>query len=103
LEVEEEKRVLLLGGEGRSKSKKLESPPREDPCSPFYQTRGAGYINAVGPGEREREREVKSAFSTGVREESLLLMQQVPPPLVHVVHMMTCMLSHARRPDNECF
>jgi hypothetical protein len=36
------------------------------------------------------------------REESLLVMHRVPPPLVPVLHMMTCVLSHARDPGNEC-
>jgi hypothetical protein len=35
-------------------------------------------------------------------EESLPVMQRVPPPLVLVLHMMTCVLSHARDPGNEC-
>jgi hypothetical protein len=26
---------------------------REDPCSPFYQTRGASYIDTVGQVKRE--------------------------------------------------
>jgi hypothetical protein len=46
--------VLLLGGEGEGErqSKKALSP-REDPCSPLYQTKGAGNISE----EREKERE----------------------------------------------
>jgi hypothetical protein len=50
--------VLLLGGEGEGErqSKKALSP-REDPCSPLYQTKGAGNISE----EREREGEVVHA------------------------------------------
>jgi hypothetical protein len=49
------KGVLLLGGERSSQSKKPESLSR-GPCSPFYQTRGAGYINRMGQARREKER-----------------------------------------------
>jgi hypothetical protein len=54
-------------------------------------------------GREKKERGGECACSIGVREESLLLMQRVPPPLVPILHMMTCMLSHVRGPGNECF
>jgi hypothetical protein len=59
LEVEEGKneRDLLLGGERRSEEYQPESLSR-GPCSPFYQTRGANYINAMGQVRREERRRV---------------------------------------------
>jgi hypothetical protein len=53
LEVEgKNERELLLGGERRSEEYQPESLSR-GPCSPFYQTRGADYINAMGQARRE--------------------------------------------------
>jgi hypothetical protein len=50
-EKEAVKLEVLLLGEGERQSKKALSPC-EDPCSPVYQTKGAGNISE----ERERER-----------------------------------------------
>jgi hypothetical protein len=54
LKIEEGKNERALPSEEKreGKSKMLELPSR-GPCSPFYQTRGAGYINAMGQARRE--------------------------------------------------
>jgi hypothetical protein len=61
LEVEEERECSSWEKE-EVKVKKASSP-REDPCSPLYQTRGAGYIS------EERNKERDCACTTAVRGE----------------------------------
>jgi hypothetical protein len=51
----ENEKELLLGGERRREKCQPASLSR-GPCSPFYQTRGACYINAMGQARREKER-----------------------------------------------
>jgi hypothetical protein len=53
LEVEEARECSSWEEKGEVESKGS-VPPREDHCSPFYQTKRASYINAMRQTRRER-------------------------------------------------
>jgi hypothetical protein len=90
LEVEEGKneRELLLGGEKRSEEYQPESLSR-GPCSPFYQTSGAGYINAMEQARREERGE--SVHEKHVYGGSSSLMPRVPLSLFAAIVACCCL------------
>jgi hypothetical protein len=73
----------------------------KDPCSPFYKTRGGGYIDVTASQGREKERE-GALGQKGVRGK-FCPMARVPMSLVPAYCMMACVPFHASGPGNECF